>query len=254
MPETKLTPEARRSFYHGAPLLYSEKYKCRSRCSNTQRLYARKGAQRMDNIPLGYCHCGCGQRTRLARQTDKRKGWVKGRPVRYISGHFRWGNSEHLDIDAQTKFCKTCQQWKPLTAFHKNKPQAGGVDHRCAECKRRRVAELAADPDQKLKVYFRTIERTYGLSRQEYERMEQEQDGRCAICGRNPGVEFANTARWLRRLHVDHTPNTRGDVRGLLCYHCNIGLGSLGDSPSRLQAAKAYLERHATKRGENAPD
>jgi hypothetical protein len=35
----------------------------------------------------GFCACGCGGRTRIAPQTHKRKGWLKGRPVRFLSGH-----------------------------------------------------------------------------------------------------------------------------------------------------------------------
>lgn len=43
----------------------------------------------MDNIPYGYCHCGCGQKTNLAPQTHKKYGWVKGEPLRYIKWHKR---------------------------------------------------------------------------------------------------------------------------------------------------------------------
>src|SRR5574343_1514983 len=35
----------------------------------------------------GYCECGCGQKTNLARQTDKRLGHIKGKPVRFVKGH-----------------------------------------------------------------------------------------------------------------------------------------------------------------------
>lgn len=38
-------------------------------------------------IPYGYCHCGCGQRTALAKASDKNKGHVRGEPLRYIKGH-----------------------------------------------------------------------------------------------------------------------------------------------------------------------
>lgn len=38
-------------------------------------------------IPCGYCHCGCGQITRISQKTDNRCGWVKGQPLRYIQGH-----------------------------------------------------------------------------------------------------------------------------------------------------------------------
>jgi hypothetical protein len=33
------------------------------------------------------CECGCGQPTAIAVQSSKRKGWVAGRPVRFVSGH-----------------------------------------------------------------------------------------------------------------------------------------------------------------------
>ena len=38
-------------------------------------------------IPVGLCQCGCGQPTRLASQTDRRLGWVKGQPLKYALGH-----------------------------------------------------------------------------------------------------------------------------------------------------------------------
>ncbi len=37
------------------------------------------------SIPLGFCHCGCGEPTALARLT--RRGHVKGQPLSYINGH-----------------------------------------------------------------------------------------------------------------------------------------------------------------------
>lgn len=36
---------------------------------------------------LGYCLCGCGRPTRISTVNDKSKGWVKGRPLRYVKGH-----------------------------------------------------------------------------------------------------------------------------------------------------------------------
>jgi len=38
-------------------------------------------------IQVGYCQCGCGERTPLAAQTDRRRGLVKGRPRRFIDRH-----------------------------------------------------------------------------------------------------------------------------------------------------------------------
>jgi hypothetical protein len=38
-------------------------------------------------VELGFCHCGCGERTTIAPHTDRHKGWVGGQPKRYLPGH-----------------------------------------------------------------------------------------------------------------------------------------------------------------------
>lgn len=42
-----------------------------------------------DDIPYGYCRCGCGEKTNLAPQTDRKYGWVKGEPIRFVRGHYQ---------------------------------------------------------------------------------------------------------------------------------------------------------------------
>lgn len=42
-----------------------------------------------NEIPYGYCQCGCGQLTTLAPFTYKARGWVKGQPLNFIHGHNR---------------------------------------------------------------------------------------------------------------------------------------------------------------------
>ena len=43
--------------------------------------------------PSGLCQCGCGQSTALAPQSNKRRGWVGGKPVRFIPGHQAFGTT-----------------------------------------------------------------------------------------------------------------------------------------------------------------
>lgn len=33
------------------------------------------------------CQCGCGKLAPLASKTNKKRGWIKGQPIRYIWGH-----------------------------------------------------------------------------------------------------------------------------------------------------------------------
>lgn len=36
---------------------------------------------------VGLCQCGCGNKAPLAVMTNRKRGWVKGEPVRFIHGH-----------------------------------------------------------------------------------------------------------------------------------------------------------------------
>lgn len=75
--------------------------------------------------------------------------------------------------------------------------------------------------------------RTYGLTKEGLSVMLSEQGDACKICGHKFGQAD-------RDMHVDHDHAT-GKVRGLLCYHCNRGLGSFKDSVESLSNAIAYL-------------
>jgi len=48
-----------------------------------------------NEIPYGYCHCGCGLKTNIAKETRLKQGWVKGEPLRFVFGHqHRHGETE----------------------------------------------------------------------------------------------------------------------------------------------------------------
>lgn len=81
----------------------------------------------------------------------------------------------------------------------------------------------------KKRIHMCHITRTYGLTAEEYEDLLVKHDYRCAIC-KSPS-----------KLNVDHDHMT-GKVRGLLCRHCNYGLGHFRDKPEILRQAALYLE------------
>lgn len=76
---------------------------------------------------------------------------------------------------------------------------------------RQRVA-----PDAKLKQHAANL-RKFKITPADFDRMLEEQGGRCAICG-------TTEPRGRGRFHVDHD-HTSNVVRGLLCTACNTGLG-----------------------------
>jgi hypothetical protein len=76
--------------------------------------------------------------------------------------------------------------------------------------------------------------RRYGLTPEEFEAMLAAHDGRCALCRTD---ESRGQGDW----HVDHDHVT-GQVRGLLCASCNLGIGHLKDDPALLRKAAIYIE------------
>ena len=40
-----------------------------------------------NDIPYGYCHCGCGEKTAIAVCSNKSRGHVRGEPLRFCHGH-----------------------------------------------------------------------------------------------------------------------------------------------------------------------
>lgn len=79
----------------------------------------------------------------------------------------------------------------------------------------------------------------HGITPEQFEAMLAEQENCCAICG----MEGWLGGRHPGSPHVDHDHRT-GQIRGLLCAACNLGLGRFNDDPERLRAAAEYLLRY----------
>ena len=78
----------------------------------------------------------------------------------------------------------------------------------------------------------------YGLTAEQYDKMEQEQMNKCALCGEDFTEEDGPC--------VDHNHKT-GFVRGLLHHKCNSAIGHLDDNPKKAELAKIYLEESERK-------
>jgi esterase/lipase superfamily enzyme len=120
-------------------------------------------------------------------------------------------------MEMLTKSCTRCKTEKPLNAEHfplHNRTKSG-YDSWCRACRKEyrnansRGAYRNAISDEALKELKATTHE-------------------CVICGDET------------KLVVDHDHVT-GKIRGMLCNHCNRGLGHFRDDPTLLEFAAQYL-------------
>jgi Recombination endonuclease VII len=119
---------------------------------------------------------------------------------------------------------------KCIRGHDRTAPDALTKRGECRECITARNKAKWADSSYREQDKQRQLQRRYGIDLEFYEYLLAKQHGRCAICN-------ASTT-----LCVDHDHLT-GRVRGLLCTHCNTGLGKFADDTDRLKAAVRYLEQ-----------
>ncbi|UJQ87139.1 endonuclease VII [Mycobacterium phage Vetrix] len=123
------------------------------------------------------------------------------------------------------KKCNHCGNWLAESEFSKSTSTVDGWSSRCRAC-------LSGG--------------RYGLNRNNIARLLDACGWKCPICGDGIGFD-------TRGLHIDHDhsccPGNKSCgrcLRGVICGHCNKGLGYFRDSPQSLRAAIYYLERTAS--------
>ncbi len=160
------------------------------------------------------------------------------------------------------KVCTKCGEAKPLTDFAKDRSTRDGYHQQCLMCKReaRRIWRASHPMEQReqfrlwsqqnysehlsrnrrwqennrLKMRASILKTRYNLTLDDYQRIYDEQAGRCKICG--------DTAP----LVVDHKHDQSRRIRSLLCVRCNSGIGFFRENIKIMMAAIAYLEADRT--------
>jgi Recombination endonuclease VII len=89
---------------------------------------------------------------------------------------------------------------------------------------------------QLIKIRKSKLKTKYKLSLEDFQNLFEKQNGVCAIC------KEPETAG--RLLAIDHNHET-GEIRGLLCTNCNLGLGKFKDSPELLRIAQEYVSSNS---------
>lgn len=155
----------------------------------------------------------------------------------------------------ETYSCNECSVEKPLTLeyFH----SAGRGDNlrkTCKECvnkKRRENIDLkkkankkrkekyANDPEYRKRHKDRVYRNKFGITLEEYNKMFNDQNGCCKLCG----IHQSNCPKALAVDHCHEHEEKTGEIliRGLLCGNCNKGLGNFKDNTETLKLAISYL-------------
>jgi len=153
------------------------------------------------------------------------------------------------------KKCKTCGDLKDLRDFYKH-PTPANPDHRRNDCKscvllarreryendpamrdrikasarlsRGKRSAIPISPEVTRRSYLKV---KYGMTPEQFDELLAHQGGACPICDtKDPGKSWC----------VDHD-HVSGQVRGILCWHCNVALGHLRDDVVSLATAIDYL-------------
>jgi len=133
--------------------------------------------------------------------------------------------------DGRQSLCKPCDKERHRKYWAKNKKRLLANAKKSRERNLDKIKEQARrrrqDNPHKFRGYM--LKHRYGISGEEYDGMLISQGLKCAICASHEAV-----------LNVDHCHKS-GDVRGLLCRKCNVGIGSFDDRIDLLLAAIRYL-------------
>lgn len=142
------------------------------------------------------------------------------------------------------KTCSKCGETKSLAEFSKSNTRKIGIQAHCKKCKSADFANRRRENPVKYQTDFARYRRkhNYGLSEAQFSALLEAQDNSCKICGVLISGQHGESEKNTARACVDHDHQT-GEVRGLLCQRCNLALGLLDDSPNRLIAAAAYLQK-----------
>jgi hypothetical protein len=135
----------------------------------------------------------------------------------------------------EAKKCNKCFHILPLDSFHKDSTKEDKKVLTCKGCKKQYDKAKRSSIENRDKRRWINLMQRYGLTKDEYLSMFQEQCGCCKICN-------THQLDLKRPLVVDHCHSTM-KVRGLLCDNCNNGLGKFKDSEEFLKKAIDYLKK-----------
>ena len=144
--------------------------------------------------------------------------------------------------------CTQCGKKMEVDNFYRSRNSKKGFVAPCKKCVLKRHKDNQGTSEERGRVnkwrksakglvscYRADVKKAYGVSLERLRGMMDSQLGCCNICGESLIVPESPKA-----YSIDHNHKT-GEVRGLLCNQCNLGLGQFKDNPYLLIKAAEYL-------------
>ncbi len=192
-----------------------------------------------------FCECGCGELARLAFQTDARRGWKKGKPIRFLPHH----HSKVLRVSVATRFwpkvnkTSTCWLWTGSISSG----GYGGFGIRGTAKKAHRVSyELIVGPIPEGLELDHLCRVRHCVNPNHLEPVTRQENVRRGV---GWAGDYGNAGKRRRRTHCNHghefTPeNTqvRSDGLGRACRTCRLQHAHEGRMRDKLRALDQLQE------------
>jgi len=130
--------------------------------------------------------------------------------------------------------CYVCKEAKDISLFGPNATRTGGYQTYCKACAKAKQTEW----------YY---SRKHGITLATRDAMLANQSGKCLICEQDIAFKINNGhgKNIGNEAVVDHC-HINERIRGVLCGHCNTGLGAFKDNKKYLKNAIDYLTKTGT--------
>ena len=130
------------------------------------------------------------------------------------------------------KRCPKCEETKDETQWSFKDKEHKTFSSYCKDCDRVRktlyAREKFKNPEKRKKKNHRQRLWKYGIDETIFSSLMDKAQGKCEIC-----EDTSN-------LVIDHCHDSK-EVRGILCWSCNVALGHFKDSEKKLNSALEYL-------------
>lgn len=125
------------------------------------------------------------------------------------------------------KECIKCRSFRAIEDFPKR--SNGNRRGECKKCTAKIAREYRRDNKEKLRT--QSAMNLYNLTEKQVNKLYS--NTKCGICN-----EFIDNQKGK---HIDHCHDT-GNVRGILCSRCNVGLGMFRDNKEFLKKAIKWIK------------